>query len=148
LAFKLRYEQMIQDLQNSKPRFFGLVLEPKGEVFFIEPELVVFYESAQPDSRPLYAAGLRDLHYIERQNTGGEGPGFAVSGQLPGGDKIDLWAEDAQTFYSEQGFAVFYDRPDRSGRQVLAIRCSDVRSIEWQPQKPPRKGVSHMSISV
>jgi hypothetical protein len=135
MEFALAYEQTIHKPQDPNPLFYKMRLTAKGEVFYLERELVVFHESAQSGSRPLYAAALSDLHYIQRQDTTDVGPGFVIRGTFPSGDKIELWAGTAQTFYCEQGYAVFYERSDRTGKQILAVRCSSVREIEWQAQK-------------
>src|SRR5215469_2258960 len=134
MRFLLNYEKNYSSPVDPDLRFARYYLPAEGEVFYMETELIVFHESFQTGSRPLYAASLSNLHYVERPETRRWGPpGFEVRGEFPSGKEFELWAEEAQTFYSEQGFAVFYDRPDRSGKQILAVRCSDVKDIQWLP---------------
>jgi hypothetical protein len=135
MPFVLRYEKSVRGAQDPKPNFVRWVLEAAGHAFYIEKELVVFHESFEAGSRPVYAATLSDLHYIECLDGNDKGAGYKVTGKFPGGDDIEIWAAEAQTFYCEQGFAVFYERPDRTGKQALAVRCSDVVEIRWLPQK-------------
>jgi hypothetical protein len=135
MSFGLFYVYRINEPQDPKPLFVESLLRAPGEFFHIETELIVFYESSHMGSRPLYAATLSDLQYVARDDTSDEGPGFKVDGRLPNDKRLELWAGEAQTFFYEQRFAVFYEHPDRSGKQSLAVRCSDVREIEWLPNK-------------
>lgn len=148
MSFGLYYVRSFQRAPDQELLFASMLRNASGEVFYIETELVVFHQSSQAASHPLYAATLSGLQYVQRSGTSDREPGFKVSGKLPDGKKFELWAGEAQTFYDERGLVVFYERPDRSGRQTLAVRCSAVDEIRWLeagPQAGPPPGPTRPS---
>ena len=76
------------------------------------------------------AANLAGLLYIRRDDAPADGAGFEVEGRFGEDDEATvLKAAGAEAFFTERGFAVFYDDLARVGTQLLAVRCSEVDSI-------------------
>jgi hypothetical protein len=129
MGFSLMYGKALSSPSPSS-QTYQVRYEAEGDVFYLEQDLVVFYDAAGAQGRPMSAANLADLLYISRDDAPASGAGFEVKGRFGEDDKATvLTAAGAETFFTERGFAVLNDDLARSGTQVLAVRCSEVDVI-------------------
>ena len=129
MSFSLYYRKSISTVSGQVQSNI-IYRELEGEAFHLEHDLVVFADASGGGGRPVGAANLAGLMWITRDDSPSDGSGFEVKGRFnANGEQSCLNASGAEAFFTEGGFAVFYDDPARAGRQVLAVRCSEVDFI-------------------
>ena len=130
MGYSLMYRRSVTTSASSTPISVRSVTEMEGEAFHLEQDLVVFSDAPGGRGSPVGAATLAGLLYIRRDDDLTDPPGFEVEGRFGEDDaKSVLSAVGAATFYTEQGFAVFYSDLARDSTQMLAVRCSAVDTI-------------------
>ena len=130
MGYRLMYRATVTSSSPASPIPIRYLIEMEGDAFHLEQDLVVFSDAAGDRGSPSGAAKLAGLLYIRRDDDLAGDLGFEVEGRFDVDDtKSVLRAVGAMTFYTEQGFAVFYGDLARDSTQVLAVRCTEVDTI-------------------